>query len=30
MIAYGGQNIVGKDGRLHLDDPQVKGQYQGR
>jgi len=24
MIAYGGQDIVTKDGRLHLDDPQVK------
>ena len=24
LIAYGGQDIVGKDGRLHLDDPQVK------
>ena len=23
LIAYGGQNIVTKDGRLHLDDPQV-------
>jgi multiple sugar transport system substrate-binding protein len=24
LIAYGGQNIVTKDGKLHLDDPQVK------
>jgi len=24
LIAYGGENIVGKDGKLHLDDPQVK------
>ena len=24
LIAYGGRNIVGEDGRLHLDDPQVK------
>jgi len=24
LIAYGGQNIVTKDGRLHLDDRQVK------
>ena len=24
MIAYGGQGIVGKDGRLHLDDPKVR------
>jgi multiple sugar transport system substrate-binding protein len=24
LIAYGGQGIVTKDGRLHLDDPQVK------
>jgi multiple sugar transport system substrate-binding protein len=24
LIAYGGQNIVSKDGKLHLDDPQVK------
>jgi len=24
LIAYGGQNIISKDGRLHLDDPQVK------
>jgi multiple sugar transport system substrate-binding protein len=24
LIAYGGQNIVGKDGKLHLDDPQVR------
>jgi multiple sugar transport system substrate-binding protein len=24
VIAYGGQNIVTKDGKLHLDDPQVK------
>ena len=24
LIAYGGQDIVTKDGRLHLDDPQVK------
>src|SRR5215469_3189682 len=24
LIAYGGQGIVSKDGRLHLDDPQVK------
>jgi len=24
VIAYGGQNLVTKDGRLHLDDPQVK------
>jgi hypothetical protein len=21
LIAYGGQNIVTKDGKLHLDDP---------
>src|SRR5262249_7279524 len=24
LIAYGGQNIVSKDGKLQLDDPQVK------
>ncbi len=24
LIAYGGQNIVSKDGALQLDDPQVK------
>jgi len=24
LIAYGGQDIVTKDGKLHLDDPQVK------
>src|SRR6266566_4976781 len=24
LIAYGGQNIVSKDGKLHLDDPKVK------
>ena len=24
LIAYGGQNIVTEDGKLHLDDPQVK------
>ena len=24
LIAYGGQNIVTKDGRLHADDPQVR------
>ena len=24
MIAYGGQGIVSKDGRLHLDDPKVR------
>ena len=24
LIAYGGQNIISKDGKLHLDDPQVK------
>ena len=24
LIAYGGQNIITKDGKLHLDDPQVK------
>ncbi len=24
LIAYGGNGIVSKDGRLHLDDPQVK------
>ena len=24
LIAYGGQNIVTKDGKLHLDDPQVR------
>jgi len=24
LIAYGGRNIVTKDGRLHLDDPKVK------
>jgi multiple sugar transport system substrate-binding protein len=24
VIAYGGHNIVGKDGRLHLDDPRVR------
>src|SRR6266480_1166754 len=24
LIAYGGQGIVGKDGKLHLDDPQVR------
>jgi multiple sugar transport system substrate-binding protein len=24
LIAYGGQGIVSKDGKLHLDDPQVK------
>jgi multiple sugar transport system substrate-binding protein len=24
LIAYGGENIVTKDGKLHLDDPQVK------
>jgi multiple sugar transport system substrate-binding protein len=24
LIAYGGQGIVTKDGKLHLDDPQVK------
>ena len=24
MIAYGGQNIVTKDGKLHLDDPKVR------
>jgi multiple sugar transport system substrate-binding protein len=24
LIAYGGQNIITKDGKLHLDEPQVK------
>src|SRR5215472_1779690 len=24
LIAYGGQNIISKDGKLHLSDPQVK------
>jgi multiple sugar transport system substrate-binding protein len=24
LIAYGGQNIISKDGKLHLDDPQVR------
>ena len=24
LIAYGGQNIVTQDGKLHLDDPQVR------
>ena len=24
LIAYGGRNIVTKDGKLHLDDPQVR------
>src|SRR5262245_24984578 len=24
LVAYGGQNIVTKDGKLHLDDPQVR------
>jgi hypothetical protein len=24
LIAYGGQRVVTKDGRLHLDDPTVK------
>jgi multiple sugar transport system substrate-binding protein len=24
LIAYGGQNVVTKDGKLHLDDPKVK------
>jgi multiple sugar transport system substrate-binding protein len=24
LIAYGGQNMVSKDGKLHLDDPKVK------
>jgi len=24
LVAYGGQNIVTKDGKLHLDDPEVK------
>ena len=24
LVAYGGQNIVSKDGKLHLDDPQVR------
>jgi multiple sugar transport system substrate-binding protein len=24
LIAYGGENIVTKDGKLHLDDPQVR------
>ncbi len=24
LVAYGGRNIVTKDGKLHLDDPQVK------
>ncbi len=24
LIAYGGRNIVSKDGKLHLDDPQVR------
>jgi multiple sugar transport system substrate-binding protein len=24
LIAYGGQNLVSKDGKLHLDDPQVR------
>jgi multiple sugar transport system substrate-binding protein len=24
LIAYGGQGIVGNDGKLHLDDPQVR------
>jgi multiple sugar transport system substrate-binding protein len=24
LIAYGGQNVVTKDGKLHLDDPQVR------
>ena len=24
VIAYGGQNIVSKDGKLHLDDPKVR------
>jgi multiple sugar transport system substrate-binding protein len=24
LIAYGGQNIVSRDGKLHLDDPQVR------
>jgi multiple sugar transport system substrate-binding protein len=24
LLAYGGQNIISKDGKLHLDDPQVR------
>ena len=24
LLAYGGENMVGKDGKLHLDDPKVK------
>jgi multiple sugar transport system substrate-binding protein len=24
LLAYGGQNLVSKDGKLHLDDPKVK------
>ncbi|HEY7648070.1 MAG TPA: ABC transporter substrate-binding protein, partial [Methylomirabilota bacterium] len=24
LVAYGGQNVVTKDGKLHLDDPKVK------
>ena len=24
LIAYGGHNVVTKDGRLHADDPQVR------
>ncbi|MGE0257565.1 MAG: ABC transporter substrate-binding protein [Alphaproteobacteria bacterium] len=24
LIAYGGQNVVGRDGKLHLDDPAVR------
>src|SRR5262249_58417859 len=24
LIAYGGQNIITKDGKLHLDDPKVR------
>src|SRR5207237_6729046 len=24
LIAYGGQNLVTKDGKLHLDDPKVR------
>lgn len=24
LLAYGGENLVGKDGKLHLDDPKVR------
>jgi hypothetical protein len=27
LIAYGGKDIVTKDGRLHVDDPQVRGRH---